>query len=236
MGALDQTGSAEPYMPPWHADPAYGDFSNDRRLTDEEIQTIVDWVDAGAPLGNAEDMPELPHFVEGWQLSDRLGPPDAVFQMEEAFIVPASGPDLNPSIDVPMPLDGDKWLVAAEVRGNSRAVHHNVGLSMDPMVSADNDWDGSRATRNVPGKPKARPLRGRFGRNMSARAPAVSASRCLHSAILRYSGKKEHRPLLTLGVWFATPRTSSGAHLLHGAGVVADPDLAIPTGRAELAP
>ena len=57
-------------MPPWHADPEYGDFSNDRRLSDEEIQTIVDWVDAGAPLGNAEDMPELPDFVEGWQLSN----------------------------------------------------------------------------------------------------------------------------------------------------------------------
>ncbi len=93
-------------MPPWHADPAYGNFSNDRRLTDEEIQTIVDWVNAGAPLGNAEDMPELPDFVEGWQLSNLLGPPDAIFQMEEAFIVPASGPDLNPSIEVPMPLNG----------------------------------------------------------------------------------------------------------------------------------
>ena len=113
-------------MPPWHADPAYGESSNDRRLSEKEVQIIVDWVDAGAPRGNPEDLPELPEFLEGWQLSPVLGPPDAIFQMEEDFIVPASGPDLNPNIEVPMPLDGDKWLIAAEVRGNPRVVHHNV--------------------------------------------------------------------------------------------------------------
>ena len=61
-------------MPPWHADPAFGRFKNDRSLTQEEIDTIVRWVDAGSPRGNDADLPELPVFAEGWQGED--GPPD----------------------------------------------------------------------------------------------------------------------------------------------------------------
>jgi mono/diheme cytochrome c family protein len=123
-------------MPPWHADPRYGSFSNDRRLTEEEVRTIVAWVDSGAPRGNPEDMPELPSFVEGWQLSYLLGPPDAVFPMEEEFVIPASGPDLNPNIEVPMPLDSDKWLVAAEVRGTRAWSITTSSPSTAPMGSA----------------------------------------------------------------------------------------------------
>src|SRR5262245_58806084 len=42
-------------MPPWFADPRFGrPFVNDPRLTDPEIQTIVEWVDAGAPRGSGE--------------------------------------------------------------------------------------------------------------------------------------------------------------------------------------
>ena len=46
-------------MPPWHLDKTVGvqEFENDRSLNDKEIDTIVKWVDAGAPKGNAADMP-----------------------------------------------------------------------------------------------------------------------------------------------------------------------------------
>src|SRR5215469_3786979 len=54
-------------MPPWLADPHYGQFRNDRRLSDEAIQTIAAWVDAGAPEGNPKDTPPLPHFESGWR-------------------------------------------------------------------------------------------------------------------------------------------------------------------------
>src|SRR5262249_35451226 len=53
-------------MPPWHADPNYGHFANDRRLSDAEIQTIVRWVDAGAPEGNPGDLPTPRVFPDGW--------------------------------------------------------------------------------------------------------------------------------------------------------------------------
>src|SRR5262244_4129798 len=55
-------------MPPWFADPKYGTFANDPRLTDKEIKTIVTWVDSGAQRGDAKDLPKPPQFTEGWQL------------------------------------------------------------------------------------------------------------------------------------------------------------------------
>jgi peroxiredoxin/mono/diheme cytochrome c family protein len=55
-------------MPPWHASPEYGKFSNDCRLTDEEKRTIATWVAAGAPEGDPKDLPEPAHYVEGWRI------------------------------------------------------------------------------------------------------------------------------------------------------------------------
>src|SRR6266487_2661385 len=61
-------------MPPWGADPAFGVFKNDPRLSEKEIETIVSWVDNGAPKGDEKDMPAPPQFAEGWT----IGKPDAV--------------------------------------------------------------------------------------------------------------------------------------------------------------
>src|SRR5262245_10509029 len=52
-------------MPPWHADPAHGKFSNDRRLSADEKQTLVRWVTAGAPAGDGKDLPAAPTYAEG---------------------------------------------------------------------------------------------------------------------------------------------------------------------------
>src|SRR6266849_5630275 len=49
-------------MPPWLADPHYGQFKNDRRMTQAEIDTIARWVDSGAPEGRPQDLPKLPDF------------------------------------------------------------------------------------------------------------------------------------------------------------------------------
>src|SRR5262245_64152389 len=71
-------------MPPWHADRQYGAFRNEQSLTPAEIDTIVKWVNAGAPEGNPSRMPALPKFPEGWQ----IGTPDAVIEMPVAYSVP----------------------------------------------------------------------------------------------------------------------------------------------------
>jgi hypothetical protein len=64
-------------MPPWFADPEYGTFHNDARLSQEEIDTIAAWVDQGAKQGNPDDMPPLPEFADGWQ----LGEPDFIVDL-----------------------------------------------------------------------------------------------------------------------------------------------------------
>ena len=74
-------------MPPWFADPAHGSFSNDRRLSREEIDTLVAWADTGAKEGDLRDAPPPKTFTEGWA----MGKPDAVVQMPNAFEVPGLG-------------------------------------------------------------------------------------------------------------------------------------------------
>src|SRR5579871_604696 len=55
-------------MPPWPADPRYGHFSNDRTLKQEEIDTIVDWVNGGAVEGDSHDRPPAVEWPEGWTI------------------------------------------------------------------------------------------------------------------------------------------------------------------------
>src|SRR5260370_37015665 len=55
-------------MPPWFADPRYGHFSNERRLTPEQIKTLVSWVDSGAAAGDPKDGPAPLKFLDGWNI------------------------------------------------------------------------------------------------------------------------------------------------------------------------
>src|SRR5262245_58685154 len=70
-------------MPPWSPDPKYGEFINDHRLAQKDIDTIVAWVDGGAKEGNAKDLPPVPEGVKGgWQ----IGKPDVVLSMEKDWV------------------------------------------------------------------------------------------------------------------------------------------------------
>jgi mono/diheme cytochrome c family protein len=64
-------------MPPWGAHPSHGEFSNDTRLNQSEIDAIVAWVDGGAKEGSPKDMPPAPDFSDAWQ----IGKPDIVLTM-----------------------------------------------------------------------------------------------------------------------------------------------------------
>jgi mono/diheme cytochrome c family protein len=108
-------------MPPWHADPSYKHFSNNRRLTDEQVQTIAKWADAGAPEGNAKDMPKMPDFAEGWV----IGKPDFTIDNGADFKIPAEGVISYKYYTVDPGFKEDKWVQAVEVRPGQRAqVHH----------------------------------------------------------------------------------------------------------------
>ncbi|MBP6823378.1 MAG: thiol-disulfide isomerase [Acidobacteria bacterium] len=116
-------------MPPWHADPHVGEFKNDRRLSQAEIDTIASWVDGGAAEGNLKDLPAAPKFVEGW----RIGKPDAVLEMREEFTLAASGPDEYQYFAIPTGFTEDKYVQMAEARpGNRRVVHHILAFVAPP--------------------------------------------------------------------------------------------------------
>lgn len=114
--------TGERIMPPWHAAPGYGDFVDERRLTDSQIELIRAWVGGGMARGPAAKMPEMPTFVDGWQ----LGTPDLILEMPDWFEVPASGPDVYRNFVIPANLAEEKWVKAVEFRPASRPVVHHA--------------------------------------------------------------------------------------------------------------
>ena len=129
-------------MPPWHADPHYGQFSNDRRLSQQEIDTIVSWVDQGAKEGNPKDLPHVPSFPEGW----KIGKPDVVLSMPEEYTLEANGSDEYINFTIPTTFKEDVWIHAAEIHpGNRRVVHHVIAFIQTPQFQAQ--W---KATHGKP--------------------------------------------------------------------------------------
>jgi hypothetical protein len=135
----------EKTMPPWHADDGIGHFSNSRKLTQDQIDTIVNWVDQGAKQGNKKDLPEVPTFNEdGW----KLGEPDYVIQFDE-YSVPGNGPDLFHDHFVKTDLPEDKWITKVEVIPGSTEVLHHVILWQGDS-SAATGWVGAWAAGGEP--------------------------------------------------------------------------------------
>ncbi len=116
------TQVAKGAMPPWHADPAHGTFVNDRRLSASEKDTILRWVNGGAPEGNATDLPPQPIYPSGWT----IGTPDAVVAMNEDYPVPATGTVEYKYFQVPTNFTEDKWIQAFEVKPGTPSVVHHV--------------------------------------------------------------------------------------------------------------
>lgn len=114
-------------MPPWKAADGYGEFLDQRRLTDEQIRTIGQWVDAGAPQGDPKEMPSPRQFAGSWF----LGTPDLVLDAGEAYPVPADGDDIYRDFVLPFRPDQDQWISAVEVAPGSPAVVHHVALFVD---------------------------------------------------------------------------------------------------------
>jgi hypothetical protein len=111
-------------MPPWFADPKYGHFANDARLSDGDVQTIASWVDGGALEGNKADAPPPVQWREGWNIK-----PDLVVSLIKPYVVPAKA--TIPWLDfvVPTRFTKDTWVAAAEVRPGSRSVVHHATVS-----------------------------------------------------------------------------------------------------------
>ena len=118
----------ERQMPPWHADPRHGEWLNDRRISQEAIDTIAKWVDGGAREGDPKDLPPTPEYTEGW----RIGKPDQTFSIPEQP-VPADGVVSYQYLTVPTNFKEDRWITAAEIRSTGRdAVHHVIVFVQEP--------------------------------------------------------------------------------------------------------
>jgi hypothetical protein len=126
-------------MPPWHLDKTVGiqHFANDRSLTDEQINTIVKWADAGAPMGDPKDLPSAKVWPsdDGWLLAKQFGQPDFVVK-SEPYTMPAHGQDVwwKPGTDIG--ITEARWVRAVEMRPGTpagrRIVHHALaGLRQD---------------------------------------------------------------------------------------------------------
>ena len=121
-------------MPPWHADPEIGHWRNEVSMSDADIQTLIAWIEAGAPRGDGEDPLKQVNPIEAnWT----LGEPDLIIDIP-AFEVPANGIVDYQFPNVPNPYDKDAWVVAAEViPGDPKAVHHILAGSSERQLEGE---------------------------------------------------------------------------------------------------
>jgi hypothetical protein len=130
-------------MPPWHIDRSVGvqKFKNDMSLTDDQVETIVRWVDGGSPQGDPKDLPPPKPLVTDneWQaVRDGFGKPDLVVKSSE-YTMPAEHQDVwyRPMSDIP--LNEPRWVKLVEIRPTNlksrKIIHHSIAylvLNNDP--------------------------------------------------------------------------------------------------------
>jgi hypothetical protein len=145
-------------MPPWHIDPTVGvqKFKNDSSLTEGQIKTIVQWVDAGAPQGDPKDMPSPRQWPKEneWQAAQELGPPDVVVQ-SDPYTMAAHHQDVwwRPTSNIPV--TEPRWVRAVEMRPGSlpgrRITHHAVAYLVqdDPEGASPNTGDSDLNRRGL---------------------------------------------------------------------------------------
>ncbi len=176
-------------MPPWHADPAHGEWMNDRRLSQADIDKITAWVDGGTKEGNAKDLPPAPKFEIGWN----IGKPDETFSTPEKA-VPSTGVVAYQYVRVPTNFKEDRWVTAAEIRSTGReAMHHVIVFIQDPKNPSRTD--GNLLVGFAPGE-------------QPAKFPAGFAKKVPAGAILNFQlhytpNGKELKDVTTIGLRYA---------------------------------
>src|SRR5262249_37444706 len=119
-------------MPPWHADHRFGKFANERRLSQQEIDNIVAWIDQGAKPGDPNQLAPVHAEKRG------IGEPDVVFQMPEPYSLDGKAIDEYVYFRIPTHFKEDKWAQAVLFQpGNRRVVHHAVAFIETPERFAE---------------------------------------------------------------------------------------------------
>ncbi len=119
-------------MPPWHIDQTVGiqHFANDRSLSQDQINTIVAWVNQGAPKGDMKDMPKPLDWGDdsGWRLAKQFGEPELVLKSDD-YTMPAHGQDVWFKPVTNVPITEARWVRAVEMRPGTvkgRKIMHHV--------------------------------------------------------------------------------------------------------------
>jgi hypothetical protein len=117
-------------MPPWHADSSKVAYLNERRITQEEIDLIVKWVEQGAREGDPKDLPPAPALEDVWA----MGEPDMVFEADREFAVPAGQQQIEyQSIHMSPVVPDDLYITEWEIRPTSRKSVHHANLVRAPL-------------------------------------------------------------------------------------------------------
>lgn len=114
------------FMPPWLPQHGYGDFQDERRLSEAQIQLIQQWVKQGAAEGTGKS-PAAPQFSDEWQ----LGTPDLVLRAAKSFQLPADGGEVFWNFILPVPITTTRWVRAIEVRPGNPKVFHHANVILD---------------------------------------------------------------------------------------------------------
>jgi len=129
-------------MPPWFATAPKGVFENERGLTDDEISTIVNWVEAGAPAGDMADAPPAKQWAEASNDGWTFGKPDFVIKMDP-YVVEDDIYDLNIIFYKKLTeaeLPKDTWVRGWEFRtGDNRITHHMCSSTIPPSAQVHED-------------------------------------------------------------------------------------------------
>ena len=133
-------------MPPWHLDKTVGiqEYANDISLSDAQIDTVMRWVDAGAPRGNPADLPPPLDWPDDnvWHLAETYGRAPDLVVSSEAWTQSAEGQDQWWQPVVPTGLTEDRWVTGVEIRPSlpgRRIVHHSVVYLQQEEQPGDHD-------------------------------------------------------------------------------------------------
>jgi len=206
-------------MPPWHIDRTQGiqEFKNDRSLTDEEVATIVKWVDGGALPGDPRDLPPAAQFPNEDEWA--IGKPDLILQTPE-HVVPAKGADEWYEVVVPTGLTEDRYVKAIETKPSKdgRFVEHHAVVSVyqdeDPFTG-NGTGAGQRAGQQGSGRVQPQPGRHKILSNFSeyvvgkygdifadGSGRLLKAGSELHFNMHYHSIGEEHHDRATIGLVF----------------------------------
>ena len=132
LGSMIEYVTQSGYMPPWHADTDYSNFIGERGLSDEEISLISEWVDSGMPQGNPDLEATIPEFPDG----SAVGIPDAVFTMEEEYLIEGNNQDDYRVFVFETNFPEDKYLKSIEIIPGIYAAVHHVLVNIDDGACA----------------------------------------------------------------------------------------------------